>query len=639
MALIYIFRLYLFTIVRQSLFFTIILFTFATLFTSLSVAQQVIVQPGDTLTKLAIQYNTTIETVINVNQLKSTNVHVGDKLYMSPLYEEIVVDWGDTLTDIARKSGVGVRTLLEVNDLSSTNIKIGEVLKIPKGEYAQIRQTRSTKQENKPQQIEAIQNLEIKNEAINKVKNTPSNLEQKLTERLQGDREYIVIKPGDTLTHFAKEFSISIQDLMAFNSLSSTSLNVGDVIYVSAPPPTPKELHTITVKIDDTLNDLAARYGVTSPALMRANRLATPFIRAGQILELPNNALETPLADSLLSEPRNYIVQQDDALYQIAVEFGISQERLIALNNLEGTNIYAGQELKLVEVGEEPLKPLQIAIKRGDTLANIARQYDVNLKELVSANGIELEGLLSIGQKVIIPERYVANQANSQLDQGASEIRYIAVESNDTLWNLANNHATSVEAIVADNRLNSYRINEGQILRITPGLDLPPVARSRPEVQTSSSKDSTNSSSVDTLEVNLETDLDQKITSRLIWPLKGNITSRFGYRNLVISGKSYNIHTGIDIDGDRGDPILAACSGKIVFSGWRAGYGYLVVVESLPYHYYYAHASELIASEGEQVKQGQIIAKVGATGAATGSHLHFEVRVDDKPLDPLDHLN
>ncbi len=387
---------------------------------------------------------------------------------------------------------------------------------------------------------------------------------------------------------------------------------------------------------------MAARYGVTTQELMRANRLATPFIRAGQILELPDNALDAPLDDDISSEPRTYIVKQDDALYKIALNFGISQERLIALNNLEGTNIYAGQELKLAEVGEE-LKPLEITIKRGDTLASIARQYDVHLKELVSANNINTEDVLSIGQKIAIPERYATSQVNSQLDQGASEISYIAVKRNDTLWNLARDYSTSVEAIVADNRLSSYRINEGQILRITPGLDFPAVARPRPEIQastTSSSKDSISLSNVSTSSSEiLETNSAQEFTSKLIWPLNGPITSRFGYRNLVVGGKSYNIHTGLDIDGDRGDPIIAACSGKVVFSGWKAGYGYLVVVESLPYHYYYAHASELMVAEGEQVKQGQIIAKVGATGAATGSHLHFEVRVNDKPQNPLDYLN
>ena len=457
---------------------------------------------------------------------------------------------------------------------------------------------------------------------------------EKLAERLENDREYVIVKPGDTLTHIAKGYSISIQDLMAFNNLSSTNLNVGKVIYVSAPPPPPEELHTITIKIGDTLSDIALRYGTTPQALMRANGLATPFIRAGQVLALPSNALQAPLTKVVV--PQSYVVQRGDVLYRIALKFGIPQERLIALNNLEGSNIYVGQELKLVSGGNE-LKPLRISIKQGNTLANIARQYDIDLRELASANNIGLKDILKIGQELVIPERYVT-EANSQLDQGASEIRYIAVRRNDTLWELAKRHSTTVEAIVAENRLNSYSINEGQSLRITPGLDFPPVAHPKPKRQAESERALTDKDMTSADLSGLENSSKQREISELIWPLKGPLTSRFGYRHLVIGGKSYNIHTGIDIDGDEGDPVVAAVAGEIVFSGWKAGYGNLVVVESLPYHYYYAHASELMASLGEKVNQGQVIAKVGATGATTGSHLHFEIRVDDKPQNPLDYL-
>ena len=596
---------------------------------SWSLAQQITVQPGDTLTKLAKQYDTTVEDIIRLNNLEETNVLIGDKLYVLP-YEEIVVNQGDTLANIAVKYGVSVQALLEANNLTSTNIKASDTLKIP--------YTNQTLFHHEAAQQEIKnQSLDTKSEESLEAEKTTDILKERLAERLQDGREYVIVKPGDTLTRIAKNFSISIQDLMAFNRLSSTDLNVGDIIYISAPPAPPEELHTITVKIGDTLSDLAARYGTTPQLLMRANGLATPFIRTGQVLVLPSDALLTPLTDVA---PQTYVVQQGDALYGIALKFGIPQERLIALNNLEGTTIYVGQELKLVGRGEE-LESLRITVAKGETLAIIARKYDVDIKELASANNISLESILSIGQKLIIPEHYVTSRSELHLDQGASEVRYITVERGDTLWELAKHHSTSVEAIVADNRLSSYGVNEGQILRVTPGLTLPAAAHPKPEPQAAPSV-STSTSSVsvegeDTSSLTVESK-PKESTSKLIWPLDGPITSRFGYRHLVISGRSYNVHTGIDIDGDTGDPIKAASSGKVVFSGWRAGYGYLVVVERLPYHYYYAHASKLMVSEGEQVTQGDIIAKVGATGAATGSHLHFEIRIDDKPKNPLDYL-
>ncbi|HLR45730.1 MAG TPA: M23 family metallopeptidase, partial [Deinococcales bacterium] len=96
-----------------------------------------------------------------------------------------------------------------------------------------------------------------------------------------------------------------------------------------------------------------------------------------------------------------------------------------------------------------------------------------------------------------------------------------------------------------------------------------------------------------------------------------------------------NMHYGLDINGDTGDPILSATAGVVTFSGWRGGYGNLVVVEADGVEYYYAHASELLVSVGTIVAPGTLLARIGATGNVTGAHLHFEVRVDGSPVDPL----
>ena len=71
------------------------------------------------------------------------------------------------------------------------------------------------------------------------------------------------------------------------------------------------------------------------------------------------------------------------------------------------------------------------------------------------------------------------------------------------------------------------------------------------------------------------------------------------------------------------------------FSGWQGGYGYLVIVEDGDTEYYYAHASELLVNEGQRVAAGDLIARIGSTGNSTGSHLHFEIRVNGDPVDPL----
>jgi murein DD-endopeptidase MepM/ murein hydrolase activator NlpD len=114
----------------------------------------------------------------------------------------------------------------------------------------------------------------------------------------------------------------------------------------------------------------------------------------------------------------------------------------------------------------------------------------------------------------------------------------------------------------------------------------------------------------------------------LTWPADGKLTSEFGPR----WGR---MHKGIDIAADTGTPIVAAEDGRVVFSGWMSGYGQTIEIDHGDgMMTRYAHQSQTVASEGARVDRGQVIGRVGMTGSATGPHLHFEVRIDDKARDP-----
>ena len=119
----------------------------------------------------------------------------------------------------------------------------------------------------------------------------------------------------------------------------------------------------------------------------------------------------------------------------------------------------------------------------------------------------------------------------------------------------------------------------------------------------------------------------------LIWPAKGTLTSGFGKRN----GRK---HEGIDIAGPKGTAIYSAAAGEVVFSGWGpTGYGKMVIVKHA--HHLttvYAHNSKILVKKGAHVKQGQQISLMGSTGRSTGSHLHFEVRNDTEPKNPIKYL-
>jgi murein DD-endopeptidase MepM/ murein hydrolase activator NlpD len=121
-------------------------------------------------------------------------------------------------------------------------------------------------------------------------------------------------------------------------------------------------------------------------------------------------------------------------------------------------------------------------------------------------------------------------------------------------------------------------------------------------------------------------------TSGLIWPVNGPVTSPFGYR----WGR---LHAGIDIGVPYGTPIHAAASGTVVLAGWTGGYGnYTCIDHGGGMATCYAHQSSYAVSSGAQVSQGQVIGYVGNTGHSFGAHLHFEVRINGNPVDPLGYL-
>jgi len=127
-------------------------------------------------------------------------------------------------------------------------------------------------------------------------------------------------------------------------------------------------------------------------------------------------------------------------------------------------------------------------------------------------------------------------------------------------------------------------------------------------------------------------------SGQLAWPLSGRITSVFGWRRHPIWG-SRNWHTGIDIAAPYGRPIAAADSGEVILSKWWKGYGKAVVIDhGRGVSTVYGHMSRIYVKYGDQIRKGQIIGLVGSTGYSTGPHLHFEVRINGKPVDPNKYL-
>ena len=152
-------------------------------------------------------------------------------------------------------------------------------------------------------------------------------------------------------------------------------------------------------------------------------------------------------------------------------------------------------------------------------------------------------------------------------------------------------------------------------------------------------------SEIDQKTQNLQ-DLISKVAARLdylnsipsVYPVYGTTTSSFGTRKSPF-GYGSEFHPGIDISVPVGTPVKAAGKGVVTYAGWLSGYGNVVIID----HGYgiqsvYGHNSQILVKVGQTVKRGDIIAKSGNTGRSTGPHVHFEIRVNGNPVDPMKYL-
>lgn len=120
-----------------------------------------------------------------------------------------------------------------------------------------------------------------------------------------------------------------------------------------------------------------------------------------------------------------------------------------------------------------------------------------------------------------------------------------------------------------------------------------------------------------------------------MWAHLGKINNEFGFRRNPFGGRSYEFHSGMDIDGERGDTVMSPASGIVIKAEWQGGYGNLIEIDhgnGLTTRY--GHLSKIEVTIGDAVQRGQLIGLLGSTGRSTGPHLHYELRLNDKAINP-----
>ena len=226
----------------------------------------------------------------------------------------------------------------------------------------------------------------------------------------------------------------------------------GIALYYGIPYKEPEELtlDTYVVKKGDSLYSIAKQFNTTIGALKAINELTGNILQPGQILRLPNFVtFNTDPNDIII-----YKISKGDSLYSIAKKFGVSVNDIINYNQLANTLLSVNQQLlipvnKVVESGKDP--HINYVIKKGDTLYNIAKRYNVTPQELMDYNNLS-SSLLNIGNTILIPQ-------TKQL------INYF-VRTNDTLQSIAQRFNTTIDEIMKVNNLNTTDVNIGQLLLI-----------------------------------------------------------------------------------------------------------------------------------------------------------------------------
>lgn len=234
-------------------------------------------------------------------------------------------------------------------------------------------------------------------------------------------------------------------------------------------------------------------------------------------------------------------------------------------------------------------------VKKGDTLYSLAKKYKTSVEDLRSINNIK-GTKIRIGQKLELKENIIE--------------KIHIVKKGDTLYNIGKRNSVSVSRIKELNKLTGNRIYLGQRLL------LPPEAT---ETKTKSLR-------------RTEYPLNFK------WPIawKG-VTSPWGYRTDPITGKKVLKHTGIDLRASMRTPVYAPEGGKVRLAGWINGYGNTVIIDhGYGYSTLFGHLDSINVKNGQKIKKGTLIAKSGNTGRSTGPHLHYEIRYNNKPINPME---
>jgi len=436
------------------------------------------------------------------------------------------------------------------------------------------------------------------------------------------------VKKGDSLKAIADMFGTKSDMLQQANGLNGAGLKAGQKLKV----PMIDTRIAYTVRAGDSLNKIANRFGTGIPELIRENNLKNHVLIEDQKIYIPmplKKELSIARSDATQAVIAPPLIKIDKPTGNLAMVKGPSLQ--IAAATPDKPNLTLTQN-------DAPVKQAPaVAPKAQAVAAAVAAPVAAPIllpsvakalaaKPIVAAkSGVQPAVALAPAVKTIpaaqqmaatpaLPAVQTAQAAKpavpaqkAALDADTKIVSH-TVKNGENLATIARQYRTSISDILSHNTLSNSSLKSGQQVNV-------PVNKKFYRVMQVTSRRA-------------------DVSTRMSMPVRGRISDSYGWRNHPVYRKRL-FHAGIDLSAPRGSQISAAMAGTVVYAGWLSGYGKLVVIRHANgLSTRYGHCSSIRVRRGQTVKAGQSIAGVGATGVATGNHLHFEVRRNGRTVNP-----
>ncbi len=469
-------------------------------------------------------------------ELRLTSTAAVQKAPVKEIAKEIVVQEtgpsniykvksGDTISQIAEMHGVLTKDLKAHNDLENNNLKIGQLLTIPSGTHSIVivEKPKSMEPEIKPVEVKpvtVVKSSGIKLPSVEKVVqpkeqvsfpvNTNAEAEVETTPVKQDTYHYVT--SGETLGHIAVLYDLeSSKDIIEANNLETTKLKLGQKLLIPsggtlqtptvvaksepvAPVKTSQKNKKIAIpsvekKIDkdtytgsyrvrngDTVSQIAEKFNIKTADLKKANGLRSNNIRVGQKLSVPRTT--SNLITKSSRKDQVYTVRKGDTLTGIAKKFNVKTTTLKKYNKLSSSRLDIGDKIRVPDSSLTVTKSgdIQYKVVKGDSLLKIANNFNVTVRSLKSANGLNSNNI-HVGDKLIIPPTSTIRSTKSGTKVAKSSkksknatINNYRVRGGDTLSSIARKHNSTVTKIKQTNNLMGNSIYSGQKLKIPSKL-------------------------------------------------------------------------------------------------------------------------------------------------------------------------